>query len=243
MNITAATRSSLIRTAGQHAKGSPERRAVLALLLQARTTRLQPEQKDNARMEDMIAKSGGNEIKLTQYATAMAKAISEWMKAERRGSAADQLGYEAVAKIFWDRADQLKGPSGAGATVEKSLLNDRTPGSGRTTKAYAIPMGAVNLKTGDNRVFNFIKTWGNESQCLTIAENVQDQRRIVIVGFGGPGSGYGRGTTINLISDQTRGELGVFAVLKDVIGPMTLDLLKEVAHASGKWSLPAYVLK
>lgn len=238
MNITASTRSSLIRTAGQHAKGSPERRAVLALLLQAKATRLPPEQKDNERMKEMLRKSAGDLERLTKFATTMAGAIKEWMKAERRGSAAFRFGYQTIAQIFWDRADKLKGV-GTGPTVEPSFPQ----GSGKRTTAYAIPMGAVNLKTGDNRVFNFIKTWGNESQALTIAENVQDQRRIVIVGFGGPGSGYGRGTTINLISDQTRGELGVFAVLKDVIGPMSLDLLKEVAHSAGKWSLPAYVLK
>lgn len=241
MNITAATRSTMIRTAGQHAKGSDERRAVLALLLQARATRLPPEQKDVQRIESMLTKSGGDQYKLASLARAMAKAITEWMKAERRGSAASQLDQDYIAKIFWDRADELKG--GSGATVERSLLDDRTPGSGKSTKAYAIPMGAVDLKTGNNRVFNFIKTWGNDPTCMTIAESVEDQRRIVITGWGGPGSGYGRGTTILLISDQTRKELGVFAVLKDVIGPMSLDLLKEVAHAAGKWSLPAYVLK
>lgn len=238
MNITAARRSSLIRTAGQHAKGSEERRAVLALLT-AKTHRLPAEQKDNERIESMVSKSGGDAGRLVRFAEAMAGAIKEWMKAERRGSAAEDYGYMGIAQIFFDRADALKGPSGAGATVEPSFPQ----GNGKRTKAYAIPMGAVDLKTGNNRVFNFIDTWGGDSQCLTIAESVDDQRKIVIVGFGGPGSGYGRGTTIQLISDQTRGELGFYAVLKDVIGPMSLDLLKDVAHASGKWTLHAYVLK
>lgn len=243
MVITASDRSSLIRLASSLPVGDENRKVILAgLKMGLDSHRLPAQPKDVQRIEGILAKAGGDPARILRLSTAMAASIDDWAKAERRGSAARfhlkhlRIAVQ-VAEIFWDRADELKG--GTGATVVPSFPR----GSGRNTDAFAIPMGAVNLKTGDNRVFNFLETWGGKPHALTIAESVDDQRKIVIVGWGGPGSGYGRGTVINLISDQSRGFLGVFSVLKDVIGPMSLDLLKEVSHAAGKSSLPAYVLK
>ena len=243
--ISSSDRSALIRLASSLPVGDQNRKAILAGLKTGLDShRLPAQPKDVQRIEGILAKAGGDPARILRLSTAMAASIDDWAKAERRGSAPARLPQIAhmaissqIAEIFWDRADELKG--GTGATVVPSFPR----GSGRNTDAFAIPMGAVNLKTGDNRVFNFLETWGGEPQALTIAESVDDQRKIVIVGWGGPGSGYGRGTVINLISDQSRGFLGVFSVLKDVIGPMSLDLLKEVSHAAGKSSLPAYVLK
>lgn len=242
MFITASDRSSLIRLASSLSVGDQNRKAILAgLKMGLDSHRLPAQPKDVQRIEGILAKAGGDPARILRLSTAMAASIDDWAKAERRGSAArfhltDLRIAVQVAEIFWDRADELKG--GTGATVAPSFPR----GSGRNTDAFAIPMGAVNLKTGDNRVFNFLE-WEGKPQALTIAESVDDQRKIVIVGWGGPGSGYGRGTVINLISDQSGAFLGVFSVLKDVIGTMSLDLLKEVSHAAGKSSLPAYVLK
>lgn len=244
MFITASDRSSLIRLASSLPAGDQNRKAILAgLKMGLDSHRLPAQPKDVQRIEGILAKAGGDPARILRLSTAMAASIDDWAKAERRGSAPASLPQIAhmaissqIAKIFWDRADELKG--GTGATVAPSFPR----GSGRNTDAFAIPMGVVNLKTGDNRVFNFLE-WEGQPQALTIAESVDDQRKIVIVGWGGPGAGYGRGTVINLISDQSRAFLGVFSVLKDVIGTMSLDLLKEVSHAAGKSSLPAYVLK
>jgi len=66
--------------------------------------------KDRGRIEDMVKRADGNETKLLQMATRMAKSIKDGFKALRRGLAAEDENYHAIAKIFFDRAKALGRP-------------------------------------------------------------------------------------------------------------------------------------
>jgi hypothetical protein len=64
--------------------------------------------KDTMRVDDIIVKAGGrwNE-KAEQLTKQMAKSIDDGYKALRRGLAAQEENYHAMAKIFFLRAGQL----------------------------------------------------------------------------------------------------------------------------------------
>ena len=233
MIITASDRKTLIHFASGLTKGSNERRVILSSL--RRKARYPSEKKDYDRLNSMQTKSMRGEdldlAKMEQLARNMAKAVKDWKKAERRGSAAELIGVPSVAQIFFDRADELK------EGLEETPL---TKSDRNVHRAWAIPAGPLNLSTGDNRIFNFADEWGGEDMSLTIGEDFQ-KKRVLIVGHGGPS--WKRGETIDLESDQTRRYLGQYTIVKNIRGSMTVDLLAQVARAAGKRSLPAYILK
>ena len=248
-NLTSSDRSALIRLASGLPSGDRIRKAILnSLKANFIGLRLPAGKADVERIQGILNKAQGNEIRILGLASTMASSIDDWTKAERRGSAAEKVLpedaklAELIAGIFWDRADQLKGSDGASVAPSTQETGESLKGS---LDAYAIPMGAVNLMTGDNRVFNFVQEWGSDgdSSVLTICEDLEGRRKILLCGSGGASDGFGRGMEIKLHSDQSGGFLGYYVVLKDVIGRMSLDLLKQVSHSSGMRSIPAYVLK
>lgn len=58
---------------------------------------------------------------MLQMAQRMAKSIGDWKKAARRGSAAEDQNFHDVAKIFFDRADELWVQAGS-PTAKKATL-------------------------------------------------------------------------------------------------------------------------
>lgn len=65
------------------------------------------DEKDEKRITDLIAKAKGDRDKENQLARAMANVIKDADKAIRRGEAAEDQNAYSVAKIFFDRAEEL----------------------------------------------------------------------------------------------------------------------------------------
>lgn len=63
--------------------------------------------KDYRRVEDMWTKSGYDMDKMVKLATTMAGRITNGEKARNRGNAAEDLNFHEVAKIFFERAEEL----------------------------------------------------------------------------------------------------------------------------------------
>ena len=65
-------------------------------------------EKDVKRIDDMVEKSDGDNKQLLNLASTMASRITSYDKAYYRGLAAEDQNYHDVAKIFFNRADELK---------------------------------------------------------------------------------------------------------------------------------------
>jgi len=104
-------------------------------------------------------------------------------------------------------------------------------------------MGVVDLKTGNNKVFNYVREWGGEPSQMTVAENLDNNRRVLINGWGSPSELLPRGTHFFMYHDQTRREIGRFISVSVVTGDMSLDLLAQTARKAGKNRMYGYVLK
>lgn len=73
---------------------------------------LEPEQKDNRRIDDIVMKKAGgdaNSPKALALAQQMANSIQDGEKAYRRGMAAKEMGYNKIKNIFLKRAEELGG--------------------------------------------------------------------------------------------------------------------------------------
>jgi len=68
---------------------------------------LVPEEKDFMRIRVLVQKYGRNTPDAIRAARTMAKRITHLDKAYRRATAADELGYESLGKVFWDRVYDL----------------------------------------------------------------------------------------------------------------------------------------
>jgi hypothetical protein len=71
------------------------------------TRQAAPEKKDMMRLMDIMIKSKEDPEKAKQFARNMAKAIKDVEKAKRRAEAAEQLGFDDLAAIFWARHKEL----------------------------------------------------------------------------------------------------------------------------------------
>lgn len=67
------------------------------------------EPKDEMRIRDIVKKALGSKDLEMRLASTMANAIKDASKADRRGEAADELGYPHLAQIFYDRSAVLSG--------------------------------------------------------------------------------------------------------------------------------------
>jgi hypothetical protein len=93
--------------------------------------------KDRGRIEDLVNKANGNQEKVIQLGKRMAKSIKDGFKALRRGLAAEDGNWHELAKIFFDRADELNSPADevlpvtkvedAPKEVEKEVAKEAAP--------------------------------------------------------------------------------------------------------------------
>jgi hypothetical protein len=203
--------------------------------------RLPAERKDKARIQSMLAKSTRDGelslAKVQQYAAAMARAIKDWAKAEQRGSALVDVGLAPIAKIFFDRADEMKPVDSPRPNLDSNY-----------EKYYVIPMGSVSFRNGNNRTFNFLQTWGGELFSFIVVEinggpySIKKAQRVVLVGSGVGGYSH-PGEIIEMIGDQNNRFLGTAVVVRVVSGVMDEDLLQRASQVVGKSSARAYVIK
>ncbi len=101
----------------------------------------------------------------------MAKSIKDKHKALQRGNAATALNREDVAKVFFDRAEELgvdvntelsrvKRVLGSELPFDEQFKSTRRISGGRG--APILPCGVLNLRTGENKYFN-VKTSGERT--------------------------------------------------------------------------------
>lgn len=138
-------------------------------------------QKDLDRMISIKKKSGGDLEKMTKYVQNMAKAIKDKHKALQRGKAADEiLKNKSLGNIFYDRAKELglefnvnvirsrKGMEKFGLDDPKlgsklpDTYKDNSHRKGKYFKSV-LPIGSVNIQSGDSKHFNIYDTWDNST--------------------------------------------------------------------------------
>lgn len=180
---------------------------------------LEATQKDIMRVNDIVKKSVGSELKMVQLATTMCKLITDKNKAYDRGVAAEQiLGKDhPVTKTFFDRALALGMDVAKTATVEKVLPGSKRPSSEqyKTTReprsggCPILPCGKLNLKTGKNKYFN-IKDSYQINSTLEVYKVIdfrisEDKYKIVMTSGSTPI--YQIGTKVRFIHDQNHRDL------------------------------------
>ena len=86
---------------------------------------MEPEEKDFMRIKDIIKKASGNEDQEAEdLATKMADSIMKFDKAHRRGKAAKSLGYNKLAKIFFDRETILNESVGQSTFAKHGVTHE-----------------------------------------------------------------------------------------------------------------------
>jgi len=154
------------------------------------------EPKDLKRVQDFSKKSGGDFEKEKAFAQRMANTLTNMDKAIGRAEAAAEVygGWNEIVEIFYKKAQELgyKGDA-PGERLEdpKHVLGSKLPpeqqykrkhnrdsGSygggrygrrGRSWNGNAIlPLGKVDLRSGDSPVFNVYDTWLNDRSDTTV---------------------------------------------------------------------------
>ena len=139
------------------------------------------EPKDLKRVRDFSKKSGGDFEKEVALARQMAHTLTNVNKAIGRAEAAAEVygGWNEIVQIFYDKAKELgyKGPEPgkrleAGVVLGSKLPKEqqfKNPNPNRnmyrrgTWSGNAIlPLGKVDLRTGESPMFNVYDTWNNE---------------------------------------------------------------------------------
>jgi hypothetical protein len=147
------------------------------------------------------------------------------------------VGLAPIAKIFFDRADEMKPVDSPRPNLDSNY-----------EKYYVIPMGSVSFRNGNNRTFNFLQTWGGELFSFIVVEinggpySIKKAQRVVLVGSGVGGYSH-PGEIIEMIGDQNNRFLGTAVVVRVVSGVMDEDLLQRASQVVGKSSARAYVIK
>jgi hypothetical protein len=87
---------------------------------------VRPDSKDHMRIRDMATKAK-DRAHMLRLAMQMAKSIKDAGKAYRRGAAAADAGYPDVARVFYDRCDELAGftQDDAAAKAERERQEQR----------------------------------------------------------------------------------------------------------------------
>ena len=138
--------------------------------------------------------------------------------------------------------DELKTATDSIEDVQNKLTDGEFIGEGAYKYGRAdsiLPMGTVNLKTGDNQYFNVYEEWKDEDENFGAEfwkdPNVQMPYKIIF------GSGHDReeGDRQDFQHDQTRAKFGTWTYIKHV----DLEQLKELAKEMKSGKLSAYVYK
>lgn len=216
--------------------------------------------KDIARINDIIKKANGNEAKETALAQQMANSITDKQKSLQRFEAAlEILGKDhAVTIIFADRAKALgnrvdldatpvkektHGKLGSEDTTLKAMGRERTSRSLGWRGAPILPIGSVNLASGNCKYFDIYDTWGKGNDMTIEVWNVgmlggEENAKYRFIFTSGDGPIYKIGTKQGFVHDQTgRDMFGGELVDWANIGDASLIMKKY-----GK-SAPGYVYK
>lgn len=139
------------------------------------------EPKDLKRVRDFAKKSGGSFEKEIALARQMAKAITNVDKAIGRAEAAAEVygGWNEIVEVFYEKAKQLgySGPEpGRRLSDPTAVLGSKRPDAQRAEnqqRSYSygsrwggnpiLPIGKVNLRTGECKYFNVYDTWDDNS--------------------------------------------------------------------------------
>ncbi len=133
------------------------------------------EPKDLKRVKDFTLKSGGDFQKEVSLARQMANTLTNVNKAIGRAEAAIEVygGWNEIVEIFYEKAKELgyEGPVPgerlqAGVVLGSKLPKDHQAKPNYPGKYYGsnpiLPIGKVDIRTGECKYFNVYETWKNE---------------------------------------------------------------------------------
>jgi len=160
------------------------------------------EPKDLKRVRDFGLKSGGDFQKEVAFAQRMANTLTNMDKAIGRAEAAAEVygGHNEIVDIFYNKAKELgfKGAApGERLADPKHVLGSKLSpeqqykrqshrgiagGYGRRGRSWdgnaILPLGKVDLRSGDSPVFNVYDTWLNDRDDSTTVEVWRDNKGI-----------------------------------------------------------------
>lgn len=162
------------------------------------------EPKDLKRVRDFSLKSGGDFQKEISFAQRMANTLTNMDKAIGRAEAAAEVygGWNEIVEIFYNKAKELGytgPPPGERLEDPKHILGSKLPpeqqykrpssnsyfrsgGYGRTSSwqgSAILPLGKVDLRSGDSPLFNVYDTWlNNRDDDSTTVEVWRDNKGV-----------------------------------------------------------------
>jgi hypothetical protein len=211
-------------------------------------------QKDLDRMHSILKKSGGDKEKMRNYVEAMAKAIKDKHKAFQRGKAADEvLKDQELANIFYHRAQELgldfdinverskTGMSKFGIETPKlgsqqSAPYDDSKKSSRRGEMAILPIGSVNIQTGESKYFNVYETWPDSTAEVWKDD---DSGTLKLVFTSGDKPLHNIGWRAGFMHDQNHN----FMFSGEMIEWVNVKNLKELMRRFNKKSMRGYTYK
>jgi len=210
-------------------------------------------QKDLDRMQSIVKKSGGDKEKMMNYAVAMANAIKDKHKAFQRGKAADEIIKDKeIADVFYIKAQELgldfninverskSGMSKFGIDVPKlgSRMSppNEEPQKNRWEPNSILPIGSVNIQTGESNHFNIYNTWPDST--AEVWKDEKDNYKLVFTAGSTPI--HNIGWKSNFRHNSTWNEIG-----RDweMVEWVNVKNLKELLRMYNKTSMRGYVYK
>lgn len=207
-------------------------------------------QKDLDRMQSILDKSKGDKQKMINYATAMANAITDKHKAYQRGLAADSILDQEIGDIFYARAKELGLDFDVNLERSKSVmakfgiepqkLGSKLPAprpEPTTPQRYQysiLPIGSVNIQTGECKYFNVYTTWPDST-----AEVWKDGDNLKLVFTAGDKPLNNIGWRREFKHDQT----GKFIGSWEMVEWVRVADLKELLRQFNKKSIIGYTYK
>jgi len=210
-------------------------------------------QKDLDRMESIVKKSKGNRESMMNYVNSMAKAITDKHKAFQRGKAADEvLKDKEAGEVFFKRAQELgldfdintersqTGLSRFGIEMPKLGSGQAAPNEEPQKNVYRdnsiLPIGSVNIQTGESKYFNVYDTWPDST-----AEVWKDEKgNLKLVFTAGSKPIHNIGWKGSFRHDQTWGNIGNNW---EMVEWVTVPNLKELLRKFNKTSMRGYTYK
>lgn len=170
----------------------------------------------------MFPKSKGDDAKLLRLARNMANSIDDVEKAQARADAANQVlgtqGGNPIADIFLDRVKELGGSVSQKYKLPASQLpnpkmSDGNNYKGKNYDSPILPIGSVDLETGECKYFNIYDTWDGTVEVWQVKRWGGTDNKTKLVFTAGDEPIEGIGQVRDFVHDQTGARMGTWQMI------------------------------